>query len=199
MVFCSFIIFLRFHLFIFREGGARETERERKSLWERSMDQLALAHPNRAPSPPPGLAPSAGIKLATFWFAGPTEPHQSGPMFSVLDDRTQLYSEDIRPAYKLSRLPCGMGEPARHHQMAHWWEEIRKCSKGTSKAGGHSVTLRPFLLTTLLDRGCVKDDGRGSSPVWTMRESQRELQVPCSRPGESLNQRQQLLRPGAHF
>lgn len=47
-------------------------------------------------------------------------------------------------------------------------------------AGRHSMTLRPFLSTipSGQGQGHVEDDGRGSGPHRTLRERQREPQVP---------------------
>ena len=58
--------FLRFYLFIFREGKGREKEREINiHVW------LPLVHPYQEPGPQPRHVPQLGIKSATLWFTGP--------------------------------------------------------------------------------------------------------------------------------
>ena len=67
-----FILFKKwFYLFIFRERGSEGKKRGREtSMWERNIDQVPLALPQRGPGPPPSHVSWLGIELVTFWFMG---------------------------------------------------------------------------------------------------------------------------------
>ena len=61
----SHIIFLRFYLFIFRERGRREEERERNiDVW------LSLSCPQPGTQHVARHVPQSGIEPATLWFTG---------------------------------------------------------------------------------------------------------------------------------